>query len=198
MDKKPLPVCLRYYGISPWEIEVVYNLFNEKFKIIQEEIEQTEENFVSALTIDICIPFSEEFFKWFEFKKWEKVKSIVKEMKRRRGRGNAIVVEIYFRGKPDVRFIADLTENHDFNSAVEKIDFVVELLPYHINEINIPSLHGALHGIIPDEVTYRYDMESGKWKLNSILITLAESNENLERQKQKKFILTKKEWKIIT
>jgi hypothetical protein len=91
-----------------------------------------------------------------------------------------------------------LTENHDFNSAVEKIDFVVELLPYHINEINIPSLHGALHGIIPDEVTYRYDMESGKWKLNSILITLAESNENLERQKQKKFILTKKEWKIIT
>ncbi len=177
---------------------MVYNLFNEKFKIIQEEIEQTEENFVSALTIDICIPFSEEFFKWFEFKKCEKVKSIVKEMKRRRGRGNAIVVEIYFRGKPDVRFIADLTENHDFNSAVEKIDFVVELLPYHINEINIPSLHGALHGIIPDEVTYRYDMESGKWKLNSILITLAESNENLERQKQKKFILTKKEWKIIT
>jgi hypothetical protein len=198
MEEKPQTVFLRYYGISPWEIEVVYNLFNEKFKIIQEEIEQTEENFVSALTIDICIPFSEEFFKWFEFKKWEKVKSIVKEMKRRRGRGNAIVVEIYFRGKPDVRFIADLTENHDFNSAVEKIDFVVELLPYHINEINIPSLHGALHGIIPDEVTYRYDMESGKWKLNSILITLAESNENLERQKQKKFILTKKEWKIIT
>jgi len=30
MDDKPQDVCLRYYGISPWEIEVIYNLFNEK------------------------------------------------------------------------------------------------------------------------------------------------------------------------
>ena len=75
MDDKPQTVCLRYYGISPWEIEVIYNLFNGKFSIIQEETEQNKESFVSALTIDIPLPFSEEFFKWFEFKAWEKVKS---------------------------------------------------------------------------------------------------------------------------
>ena len=40
MDDKPQTVCLRYYGISPWEIEVIYNLFNGKFSIIQEETEQ--------------------------------------------------------------------------------------------------------------------------------------------------------------
>ena len=98
MDDKPQTVSLRYYGISPWEIEVIYNLFNGKFSIIQEETEQNKESFVSALTIDIPLPFSEEFFKWFEFKAWEKVKSIIKEMKRRRGKGNAIVVEILFVG----------------------------------------------------------------------------------------------------
>ena len=161
MEEKPQTVSLRYYGISPWEIEVIYDIFNGKFSIIQEETEQNKENFVSALTIDIPLPFSEEFFKWFEFKAWEKVKSIIKEMKRRRGKGNAIIVEIVFAGKPSVRFVTDLNENHNFNSAIEKIDFVVELLPYHLNDNNIPN--------DPTEVSYKYDVGSGKWKLDSII-----------------------------
>ena len=160
MEEKPQTVSLRYYGISPWEIEVIYDIFNGKFSIIQEETEQNKENFVSALTIDIPLPFSEEFFKWFEFKAWEKVKSIIKEMKRRRGKGNAIIVEIVFAGKPSVRFVTDLNENHNFNSAIEKIDFVVELLPYHLNDNNMPNE--------PTEVLYKYDIVSGKWKLDSI------------------------------
>ena len=178
MDDKPQTVSLRYYGISPWEIEVVYNLFNGKFSIIQEETEQNKENFVSALTIDIPLPFSEEFFKWFEFKAWEKVKSIIKEMKRRRGKGNAIMVEILFVGKPNVRFVIDLNENHDFNSAVEKIDFVVELLPYHLNDSNIPNELS--------EVVYKYDIGSGRWRFNLVLAG------------QKKFIPTEKGWKVVT
>tara|TARA_B100001750_G_scaffold199969_1_gene173910 strand:+ start:60 stop:584 length:525 start_codon:yes stop_codon:yes gene_type:complete len=174
MDEKPQTVTLSYFGISPWEIEVIYDLFNRKFKILQEETEQTKENFVSALTIDIPIPFSEEFFKWFEFKAWERVKSIIKEMKRRRGKGNAIAVEILFTGEPNVRFVTDLNENHDFNSAIEKIDFVVELLPYHLNDNNIPN--------DPSEVLYKYDVESGKWKLSQV-----------QTMEGKKFIVTKKE-----
>ena len=172
MNEEPLTVSLKYYGISPWEIEVLYDLFNRKFRIIQEEIEQTEESFVSALTITIPIPFSEEFFKWFEFSTWEKVKSIIKEMKRRRGKGHAIVIEIFFAGRPNVRFVIDLEENHNFNSAIEKIDFVVELLPYHLNDNEIPN--------DPSEVSYKYDIESGKWKVDLVLVG------------DKKFIFTKK------
>ena len=162
MDGKSLTVYLRYYGISPWEIEVLYNLFNGKFEIIQEEIEQTELNFVSALTIMIPLPFSEEFFKWFGFRAWEKAKSIIKEMKRRRGKGHAIIVEILFTGDPNVRFVTDLSENHNFNSAIEKIDSVVELLPYHLNDSNIPN--------DLSEAVYKYDIESGRWRLNSVLV----------------------------
>ena len=178
MDDKPLTVDLKYYGISPWEIEVIYNLFNGKFSIIQEETEQNKESFVSALTIDIPLPFSEEFFKWFEFKAWEKVKSIIKEMKRRRGKGNAIMVEILFVGEPNVRFVIDLNENHNFNSAVEKIDFVVELLPYHLNDSNIPNELS--------EIVYKYDIGSGRWRFNLALAG------------QKKFIPTEKGWKVVT
>ena len=172
MEEKPQTVRLAYYGISPWEIEVIYGLFNGKFRILQEETEQNKENFVSALTIDIPLSFSEEFFKWFEFKAWERVKSIIKEMKRRRGKGNAIIVEILFTGKPNVRFVTDLNENHDFNSAIEKIDFVVELLPYHLNDTNISN--------DLSEAVYKYDIESGRWRLNSVLVG------------QKKISLTKK------
>ena len=184
MEEKPQTVRLAYYGISPWEIEVIYGLFNEKFRVLQEETEQNKENFVSALTIDIPLSFSEEFFKWFEFKAWERVKSIIKEMKRRRGKGNAIVVEIIFTGEPNVRFVTDLNENHDFNSAIEKIDFVVELLPYHLNDSNIPS--------DPSEVLYKYDIESGKWKLNQVWTGFDGSAE------QKKFVLTKNRWNLVT
>jgi len=184
MDEKPLTVCLRYYGISPWEIEVIYNLFNGKFEVIQEETEQTELNFVSALTIIISLPFSEEFFKWFEFREWEKVKHIIKEMKRRRGKGNAILAEILFTGDPNVRFVTDLSENHNFNSAIEKIDFVVELLPYHLNDNNIPN--------DPTGVLYKYDIESGKWKLNQVWTGFDGSAE------QKKFVLTKNRWNLVT
>ena len=163
MEEKPQAVSLRYYGISPWEIEVIYDLFNGKFMILQEEMEmeEGEETFVSALTIDIPLPFSEEFFKWFEFKAWEKVKSIIKEMKRRRGKGHAILIEIIFTGNPNVRFVTDSDENHNFNSAIEKIDFVVELLPYHLRDNNMPDN--------PTEVLYKYDIESGKWMLDSVL-----------------------------
>ena len=105
-------------------------------------------------------------------------------MKRRRGKGNAIVVEILFTGKPNVRFVTDLNENHDFNSAVEKIVFVVELFPYHLNDSNIPS--------DPSEVLYKYDIESGKWKLNQVWTGFGGSAE------RKKFSFTKKGWNIVT
>ena len=159
-------------------MEVIYGLFSNKFQVIQEETEQTVPNFVTGLTIIIPIQFSEEFFKWFEFRDWEKVKSILKEMKRRRGKGNAITIEIAFTGEPNVRFITNLKEPHIFNSAIEKIDFMIELLPYHLNENDIPKNLS--------EVVYKFNPDIGKWQLN-ILIT-----------EDKKFICTEKGWKIIT
>jgi len=198
MEDKPQTVSLRYYGISPWEIEVIYNIFNEKFEVIQEVTERDEyfkgwnegarEEFVSALTITIPLPFSEEFFKWFGFKAWEKVKSIIKEMKRRRGNRKAIWVEILFENEewnekitepgespilsdkderlpdyPHVKFVIDSSENHIFNSAIEKIDVMVELLPYHLNHSKIKNW------CKPMIVDYTYDVTFSKWYVGHVL-----------------------------
>ena len=157
MSDNPLIADLRYYGVSPWEIEVVYGLLNSKFQVNQEEINEPDPNFVSVLTISIPVQFSEEFFTWFEFRAWEKTKAILKELKRRRGRGKAIKIEILFQGEPNVRFVVDQNESYLFNSAIEKIDFVVELLQYHINEKNISG------NMI--EVVYKFDPSKSRWSL---------------------------------
>ena len=157
MSDNSLIAVLRYYGVSPWEIEVVYGLLNSKFQVNQEEINEPDPNFVSVLTISIPVQFSEEFFKWFEFRAWEKTKAILKELKRRRGRGKAIKIEILFQGEPNVRFVVDQHESYLFNSAIEKIDFVVELFPYHLNEKNVSN------NMV--EVVYKFNPSKSRWGL---------------------------------
>ena len=135
----------------------MYGLLNSKFQVNQEEINEPDPNFVSVLIINIPVQFSEEFFKWFGFRVWEKTKAILKELKRRRGRGKAIKIEILFQGEPNIRFVVDQNESYLFNSAIEKIDFVVELLPYHLNEKNISNNMA--------EVIYKFNPSKSRWGL---------------------------------
>ena len=62
--------------------------------------------------MDIKIPlqFNEAFFQWFDFKRWEKIKAVFKEMKRRRGSGNALKIRINFSGKPKIIFTIDIED----------------------------------------------------------------------------------------
>ena len=174
----PLKTTLRYYGISPWEIEVLYGFLNSHFTIIQDEIEQDNEDFVSFLDMDIPLDFNEAFFQWFDFKRWEKVKAVFKEMKRRRGSGNAIKIKITFSGKPRIIFAIDIEDKQWFDNAIEKIDFVLELLPYHLDPQKLPT------GV--SEILYKFDSESIRWRLNT-----ATSDD-------KKFIFRGDSWKEIT
>jgi len=168
-------VTLQYYGISPWEIEVIYGYLNSRFSIIQEEIEVNDENFVSFLNLDIPLDFNEEFFKWFEYRRWEKIKDVFKEMKRRRGAGNALKIKINFSGNPKIVFVVDTEDKQWYDNAVEKIDFVLELLPYHMDPEKLPS------DII--EVIYKFDPESARWRLNTA------------RSENKKYIFSGNIWK---
>ena len=173
-----LETSFQYYGISPWEIEVLYGFLNSHFTINQEEIDIIDENFVSFLEIDIPLTFNEEFFQWFEFKRWEKVKSVFKEMKRRRGSSNALKIKINFSGNQKINFIIDTEDRQKFDNAVEKIDSVLELLPYHLDPEKIPD------GI--SEIMYKFDSELTRWRLNTAL------------SKNKKYDFKDDSWKEIT
>ena len=173
-----LKTTLRYYGISPWEIEVLYGFLNSHFTIIQDEIEQNDDDFVSSLDMEIPLAFNEAFFQWFDFKRWEKVKDVFKEMKRRRGSGNAIKIKISFSGEPSIVFAIDIEDKQWFDNAIEKIDFVLELLPYHLDPQKIPS------GV--SEITYKFDSKSIRWRLNTAISS------------EKKFIFRGDSWKETT
>ncbi len=172
-----LKMTLRYYGISPWEIEVIYEFLNSHFTVIQDEIEPNDENFVSFLDMEIPLPFNDAFFQWFTFRRWEKVKAIFKEMKRRRGSGNALKIKINFSGNPKIIFIIDTADRELFNNAVEKIDFVLELLPYHLDPKKIPV------GV--SEITYKFDSKSIRWR------------PNIKSPENKKYTFMEDSWKTI-
>ena len=178
MSEEFLDAHLRYYGISPWEVEVVYGYLNSRFNVTQEEIEQDDENFVSMFEINIPLAFSEEFFNWFDFRRWEKVKALFKEMKRRRGSGNALKIIINFAGNPDIQFILDANDREWYNNAVEKIDFVIELLPYHLDPEKLPQN--------VNKIAYSFDEAAKRWRLNQATV------------KDKKFVFQNNGWKIIT
>lgn len=144
-----------YYGISPWEIEVLYGYLRSHFDIIQEEAEPNEAEFVSKAVISLPVAFSEAFFVWFEYRRWERIKALFKEMKRRRGSGNAIKIEIEFAGDPGVSFRIDAQDRQWFDNSVEKIDFVLELLPYHVEKLP--------EGV--DTILYRFDERTVRWRL---------------------------------
>jgi hypothetical protein len=178
VNDENLKISLQYYGISPWEIEVIYGYLNSRFSIIQEEIEANDENFVSFLNLDIPLTFNEEFFKWFDFRRWEKMKAVFKEMKRRRGSGNALKIIINFSGKPKIVFILDTEDRQWYDNAIEKIDFVLELLPYHLDPEKLPL------DVI--EIIYKFDPESIRWRLNTAI------SEN------KKYVFRGDKWNVIT
>lgn len=147
----------RYWGISPWEIEVLYGYFSSRFEVIQEETEQEDAGFASSLAIRIPVAFSEEFFKWFEYRRWERVKALFKEMKRRRGSGNAIRIYLVFEGNRSISFSIDSEDKQWFDNSVEKIDFVPELLPYHT--AGLPPAARFME--------YMFDTQAVRWRLHA-------------------------------
>jgi len=173
------PVLMKHYGVSPWEINVITSILDKRFKTEDEETENTyEEKFVSHLEILFPYSFNDEFFKWFDYKEWDKLKGVFKEMKRRRGNGKALRIELNFSGEPDIKFIIQSDQSQWFKMEVEKIDFVVELLPYHLDEEKLPKNVKS--------VIYKFDQEAARWRLSTVFTD------------EKKFINSEKGWKLTT
>ena len=99
-------------------------------------------------------------------------------MKRRRGDGKAIKIDLSFAGEPSIRFIIDTDEGQWFRTSVEKIDFLLELLQYHLDPKKLPDN--------VTEVEYHFDIDAVRWRMNTVI-----SN-------GKKFQNSKDGWKIIT
>ncbi len=176
MSSSKLPLTFRFYGISPWELEVIYSLLHSLFKVEENPIEQSGE-FTTMLDITFPLEFNDAFFKWFGNTRWEKTKEILKEMKRRRGGGKSIIVYMKFVGKPSVKFTIESSERPMFDSAIDKIDFTLELLQYHLDPQNMPQSI--------TEVSYSFDETTGRWNIDHAIAG------------EEKYSFSKNKWNII-
>ena len=176
MSTSKLPLSLRFYGVSPWELEVIYSLLNSLFAVKEHQDVEQEEEYTTMIEIIFPLAFNDAFFKWFGNSRWDKTKGILKEMKRRRGNGKTLRVYMKFTGKPNITFRMDLDQRNHFDAAIEKIDFVLELIPYHLDPKKLPK------GV--NEVTYYFDEKIARWVINSA------TSEN------ETFLFSQNEWKI--
>lgn len=155
MEQAP-PVRIEFFGISPWEVEVAHGYFGAMFKLDESEIEQPDSDVTSYMRIRLPVVFSDEFFEWFGFKRWEKILLLLKEMKRRRGaRPGSLVVHLDFEADPKVSFVIDSQERSSFDNSVEKMDYVLEVIDKHLEQA--PS--GPL--------VYRFNTRTRRWGTGS-------------------------------
>ena len=169
-------ITIRHYGVSPWEINVITSILQKKFYTDDEEVERDyDSKYVSIIDIPIPYEFNEEFFNWFEYKEWEKLKGIFKEMKRRRGDGKAIKINLSFAGEPLIKFVIDADQGQWFRTSVEKVDSILELLQYHLDPKKLPDN--------VTEVIYNFDENAIRWRINTI------------KSDEKKFMKTQDGWK---
>lgn len=158
MNKQIGKVKFSYYGIAIYEVEIIYNILIGHFEDVDEFQLQTEDNqYAGLVKIEFPVSFTESFFQLFTFERWFQVKSILKEMKRRRGK-KGLWASISFNGitselRSCLIFLILNKDNRHFEMAVEKIEYLVDLIPIQL--IALPCNI--------EEIYYNYDQVTLKW-----------------------------------
>jgi hypothetical protein len=147
----------RYYGIAPFEIEVIYDVLSSSFDVYEEQLELDDNQYVTFVEIEFPHPFNESFFQFFTMERWYKIKGVIKEMKRRRGKKGLKVFLCFLGLAPEINFHLVFSlmnkSNRQFEMGIEKIEYLVDILPMQL-------------GTLPDnieEITYSYDEATFKW-----------------------------------
>ncbi len=150
-----------HYGISPWEIEVIYDTLNRSFEVEEKQLPTDDPQYVSMVEIRFPIPYNETFFQQeFTMNSWFKIKGVIKDVKKRRGR-KGIKAFIKFAGfgnnnntkKIGIVFPLQSKGDRQFEMGIEKIEYLVDIVPVQLQLI--PP--GA------EEIWYLYDEASSKW-----------------------------------
>jgi hypothetical protein len=156
-------IKLEYFGISPLEIEVIYNTLS-KFSVVDEgKILVEESGYVSLLNIEFPVAYDEFFFQSFGFDNWQKIKFVFKEMKRRRGRKRFKITLSFCGISTDInsKLVFSLTSEigPQFEYAIEKIEHIIDTI--HIEIKNLESKRQSM--------PYAYDAIAMKWVLVDII-----------------------------
>ena len=107
--------------------------------------------------IELPVSYDDSFFSWFSAERWIKIKEVLKEMARRRGKGGIRIV-FDFCGNTDdsptrVRFLLKGRSGREFEIAIEKIEYMVDTIKMQLKKLPCDI----------DEVEYLYDEKNHRW-----------------------------------
>jgi hypothetical protein len=149
-----------YYGISPFEIEAIYSTLKRFFGAVEEDeqLQDNDNSYVSMIDIVFPIPFNESFFQLITLEGWFRMKSLIKEMKRRRG-NKGIKIFLRFNGimqRLNSQLLFSLINKNDrqFEMGLEKIEYMVDIIPIQLDKLPANT----------ELVEYYYDEVTHKWK----------------------------------
>jgi hypothetical protein len=147
----------RYHTISPWEIETIYDTLKRSFEVQDVEVEPDDPQYVGMVDISFPLPFGEPFFQEFTMDSWHKIKGVLKDMKRRRGR-KGVKAYIRFAGfgaaaKMPVVFPILARGDRQFEMGIEKIEYLVDIVPLQLKTAPLNA----------DEILFSYDEATFKW-----------------------------------
>jgi hypothetical protein len=160
----------RYYGISPFEIEIIYDILRESFELEEEQLTPNDTSFVSMVEIGFPASYDESFFRWFSVERWFKIKEVLNEMAKRRGKRNIKIVFHFsktpYKSLASVTFILKSKNTRQFEMAIERIEYMVDIV-----DIQLKSFPRHLN-----EIVYLYNENIHRW-YPSIVATGNESSE---------------------
>ncbi|MCI0565122.1 MAG: hypothetical protein MN733_42185 [Nitrososphaera sp.] len=146
-------VTFQHYGISPWEIEVIYDTLRRSFEVDETQHDPDDPQYVSMIEIGFPLPYDESFFQTFTMSSWHKVKGVIKDIKRRRGR-KGLKAFVSFEGTtPSVIFPLMSKGDRQFEMGIEKLEYLVDIVPIQLKSIPPETL----------EVWFAFDEASYKW-----------------------------------
>ena len=149
-----------YYGISPFEVEAIYSILKRFFGAVEEDeqLQDNDNSYVSMIDIGFPIPFNESFFQLLTLEGWFRIKSLIKEMKRRRGK-KGIKTFLRFNGimqgiNSQLLFSLINKNDRQFEMGLEKIEYMVDIIPIQLDKLPANT----------ELVEYYYDEVTHKWK----------------------------------
>lgn len=156
-------IKLEYFGISPFEIEVIYNTLSKFSAVDEGKILVEESEYVSLLNIEFPVAYDGYFFQSFGFDNWQKIKYVFKEMKRRRGRKRFKITLSFCGISTDISsklvFLLTSEIGPQFEFAIEKIEHIIDTI--HTEIKNLESKRQS--------VSYTFDAIAMKWVLVDII-----------------------------
>ena len=149
-----------YYGISPFEVEAIYSTLKRVFGAVEEDehLQDNDYSYVSMIDIGFPVPFNESFFQLLTLEGWFRIKSLIKEMKRRRGK-KGIKIFLRFNGimqgiNSQLLFSLINKNDRQFEMGLEKIEYMVDIIPVQLDKLPANT----------ELVEYSYDEVTHKWK----------------------------------